>query len=105
MEFTKELYEVIENRDDSFEVVLAKKEHSIFRAHFPAFPIMPGFLLIEIALEVFGMQTKEIKTAKFISHAFPEDRLHYTMTKKPDRVKITIKNQDQKSISEFSFIS
>lgn len=103
MEFTKDLYEIVEKNSDSFEVLLASKEHPIFKAHFPSFPIMPGFLLIEISLEVFGLQIKEIKTAKFVNHAFPEDRLFYTITKKDAKTKIVIKNLDQKVVSEFSF--
>ncbi|MFW5990248.1 MAG: 3-hydroxyacyl-ACP dehydratase [Campylobacterales bacterium] len=92
----------MKEKESSFVVVLSNKNHPIFKAHFPNYPIMPGFLLIEIAIEVLRTTPKCIKSAKFIAHALPEDRLTYSFISKGNKTKIVVLNDTNKKLSEFT---
>lgn len=100
---TKELYKIIEKNSDNFTVKLANKEHKIFKAHFPNYPILPGFLLIEIATEVLKDSPQTIKSAKFIAHSLPEDQLLYKITTKENTKKIKVFNKENTKVGEFSY--
>ena len=101
MEFTKNLYELVEKNGDSFSVLISSQEHPIFKAHFPNYPILPGFLLIEIALEVLKITPCCIKSAKFIKHIVPEDRLTYRVEHRGLKTKIVVLNSSNVKVSEF----
>lgn len=56
-------------------------DHPAFAGHFPGAPILPGVLLLDMALQAIGtatglaLDTCEIGSVKFLSPARPGDRL------------------------------
>lgn len=86
------LYEIIKKENDFFSVKLADSSHPVFKAHFPNNPLLPGFVMMEIFSEVLGKKITQIKKAKFLNPAFPEDELIFFT----DGSKIKIKNTDKK---------
>ena len=74
---TDKLYSV-EFKDDTKAVVrLSDENHSIFKAHFPSRPIMPGYVNFEIVADVFDIEVTTIKKAKFLKTALPNQTLTY----------------------------
>lgn len=100
---TKNLYSLIDKNKNSFRITLANKEHPIFLAHFPNYPILPGFLLIEIATEVLGDSPKVIHSAKFIAHSLPNDILTYHYEIKDTKTKIKVTNEKNEKVSEIVY--
>jgi 3-hydroxyacyl-[acyl-carrier-protein] dehydratase len=96
MDFLDKLYEVITQDADKITIKLADKNHPIFKAHFPDYPILPGFLLIEIVAFLQQHKIKKIHMAKFISHALPNDILVYNIVKNGFKTKISIVKNDTK---------
>lgn len=100
---TENLYKLIEKNETSFQITLADKEHPIFLAHFPGYPILPGFLLIEIAIEVLKDSPKTIKSAKFIAHSLPNDTLEYHYERKDTKTKIKVTNEKNEKVGEIVY--
>lgn len=69
------LYRIVEQNDNTVLIKLASEEHPVFKAHFPSYPILPGFALIDIVAESLNDVIVSIKMAKFIVHVKPNDRL------------------------------
>ncbi|MFK5882530.1 MAG: hypothetical protein QM482_10015 [Sulfurospirillum sp.] len=68
----------LEFKDENKAVVrLSDENHPVFRAHFPAKPIMPGFMHFEIVSEVFGFKINSVKRAKFLKLVKPNETLIY----------------------------
>lgn len=99
MSFTKNLYTITNKLDKGIEILLATKEHPVFSAHFPTFPILPGFLQIDIAQELFNIKIKKIKKAKFLSIIKPKDQIIFNQIKN----KITLTTLENKKISEIIY--
>jgi len=100
---TQDLYKLLQEDVTQVVVELSDKEHPIFQAHFPNYPILPGFLLIEIFCEVLKCTPKRIISAKFISHSNPKDTLYYTYEKKAEKTKVKVLNQNNEKVGEFSY--
>lgn len=99
MSFTKNLYTITKKFDKSIEILLANKEHPIFSAHFPNFPILPGFLQIDIAQELFNIKIKKIKKTKFLSTIKPNNQIIFTKNKN----KILITTLENNKVSEIIY--
>ena len=99
MDFTNSLYTITNRDDNSIKILLTNKEHPIFSAHFPEFPILPGFLQIDIAQELFNIKIKKIKKTKFLSIIKPNDQIIFSQIKN----KIIITTQEKKKISEIIY--
>ena len=68
----------IEYKDDKKAVVkLCDATHPLFKAHFPNNPIMPGYVNFEIVSDVFDIEIRTIKKAKFLRKALPNQTLTY----------------------------
>ena len=73
------LYSIEEQSEHALVIQLSTQEHPIFQAHFPSFPILPGFALIDIVAECLNDVIIRLKSAKFMAHIQPEDRLFLTV--------------------------
>lgn len=71
------LYEVISKNENEATVKLSDKKHPIFKAHFPNYPILPGFVHFEIVSDAFDTEILSIKKAKFVSLVKPKQTLKY----------------------------
>ncbi len=72
-----DLYDLKFKDDNEAVVQLSDENHSIFKAHFPTKPIMPGFIHFEIVSDIFGVEIKSIKRAKFLKLVKPNETLTY----------------------------
>ena len=69
---------MLEYKDKNKAVIrLSDKNHPVFKAHFPAKPILPGFMNFEMVSEIFEIEITAIKKAKFLKVALPEQVLTY----------------------------
>lgn len=98
------LYTILEQRNNFLVLKLTDKKHPIFKAHFPSYPLLPGFLIIDIFAHILKHKIIYIKKGKFINPIFPNDILicHYTQNHKKVDIKI-VRNQEK--ISEISYES
>ena len=91
------LYEVISKSENEAVVKLSAKKHCIFKAHFPKYPILPGFVHFEIIADVFSLEVQTIKKAKFMSVVTPKQ----TLTYKKNNNKFSVFCED-KEVASFS---
>lgn len=91
------LYEVISKSENEAVIKLSDKKHPIFKAHFPKYPILPGFVHFEIVADVFNFEVQSIKKAKFMSLITPKQ----TLTYKRDANKFKVICED-KEVASFS---
>ena len=91
-------------KDDSEAVVLklSNEKHPIFMAHFPQYPILPGFMLIDILADILNDEVINIKYAKFIAHIFPHDILECKI-KKSDKKRVIKVFKNNEKVSEISY--
>lgn len=99
MNFTDDLYTIINKNEKSIEILLSNEKHPIFCAHFPNMPILPGFLQIDIAQELFNIKIKKIKKTKFLNIIKPNNQIIFSQIKN----KILIKDLEDKKISEIIY--
>ncbi len=71
------LYKIKDKDSVSATVVLCDKKHPVFKAHFPVKPVLPGFVHFEIISDVFELDIKSIKKAKFMKIVEPKQTLLY----------------------------
>lgn len=93
------LYKLIQKKEDSFSIKLSNSEHAVFKAHFPNNPLLPGFIMFEICCEVLNHEINEIKKAKFINKALPEDTLDFFIKQKESALHVDIKKEEIKIAS------
>lgn len=74
---TKDLYKIQSKDKDKITIKLADANHSLFKAHFPSEPILPAFIHFEIITDIFNLEIKIIKKAKFMQIIGPEQELTY----------------------------
>jgi len=68
----------IEYKDENKAVIkLCDENHPVFKAHFPDYPILPGFINFEIVTKIFGVEFKTIKRAKFLKAIHPNETVTY----------------------------
>jgi 3-hydroxyacyl-[acyl-carrier-protein] dehydratase len=93
------LYNLTRKNEDSFSIKLANSKHAVFQAHFPGNPLVPGFIMIEICSQVLNHEIIEIKKAKFVNKALPEDTLDFFITQKKSALHVEIKKEEIKIAS------
>ncbi|WP_024954806.1 hypothetical protein [Sulfurospirillum arcachonense] len=96
---TTNLYNLINKKEQNFQIQLANKNHAVFQAHFPTNPLLPGFMMIEICAEILNHEIQEIKKSKFMNQALPEDILDFLIIYKNSTVHVEIKNAETKIAS------
>ena len=99
------LFTIIQKENTQVVVKLSDENHPIFKAHFPNYPILPGFLLIEIIVNILGDSIKKLHSAKFIAHTLPNDTIIYNIKKDGLKTKIKILKDDEKNskIAEITY--
>ncbi len=99
------LFTIIQKENTQVVVKLSDGNHPIFKAHFPNYPILPGFLLIEIIVNILGDSIKKLHSAKFIAHTLPNDTIIYNIKKDGLKTKIKILKDDEKNskIAEITY--
>jgi len=75
------LYKILYNNTTEASVTLSDANHSIFKAHFPSQPLLPGFVHFEIISALFGLEIIGIKKAKFTQMVLPNETLVYKKNK------------------------
>ena len=91
------LFTIVSQNDSQIIVKLSDENHPIFKAHFPSYPILPGFLLIEIISKILNTPIKKIYSGKFISHTLPKDTIIYNIKRVDEKIKIKIVKDDEKN--------
>lgn len=98
------LYSIIERDEQEVKVKLGEKDHSLFRAHFPGNPILPGFMQIEIIANILEDDIVAIGYSKFLSHILPGDIIVYRIENENKKRRIKIL-RDSKKVSEMTYES
>jgi len=82
------LYKILEKDIGKVIIQLGDKTHPIFEAHFPGYPILPGFCQIDIISEILEEKVVYINRSKFISHIEPNDIITFLITQNKNKRKI-----------------
>lgn len=90
------LYTLVEQNDEQFCIRLADKHHSVFQAHFPDNPLLPGFMLLDISEKHFQLRLKKIKKMTFLAAVLPQDCLTFSKQLNADRLQIDITKQGER---------
>ncbi len=101
-EFTQELYTITSRDINSIVLVLADESHPIFKAHFEGNPLLPAFLHIDIAAEIFGFEVIGISRSKFMEPLLPNDEVVVTLEQRPLGVRVRLL-KDTRIASEMNF--
>lgn len=80
------LYEVISKSENEATIKLSDKKHPVFKAHFPRYPVLPGFVHFEIVSDIFSLPITTIKRAKFTHLVAPKEVLTYKRSNNKFRV-------------------
>lgn len=87
-EFTQQLYVIDSKEINSAVIVLADENHLIFKAHFEGNPLLPAFLHVDIASEVFGFEVTGIVRSKFMEPLLPSDEVVVSIEPHSSGVKV-----------------
>ena len=96
------LYTRILQDNNNVFVQLADSSHPLFEAHFPKYPLLPGFALIDIMATLFEDEIVTIHKSKFIKNIFPNDILECEVSKSEKKRKIKIFRRNVK-VSEIIY--
>ena len=100
------VYRLIEKREfdtkKEFILEFADASHPIFKAHFPNYPLLPGFMQIDIAAHLLSLTPLKLHYAKFSNPIFPNDKVVLKVEKKEQGLKVTT-TKDGKKCGEFVF--
>ncbi len=75
--FTDNLYTIEHKDENSITIKFNNKNHPIFKAHFPTEPVLPGYLNFDIVGDIFNIEIKAIKKAKFLKKILPNQTITY----------------------------
>ncbi|MCI0501770.1 MAG: 3-hydroxyacyl-ACP dehydratase, partial [Epsilonproteobacteria bacterium] len=89
---------------DQIIVRLSSESHPVFQAHFPKYPILPGFALIDILAKVLNDDVVNIIHSKFIANILPNDVLVCNIKSDHKIRNIKIFKEDKK-VSEITYES
>lgn len=84
-----------------FEVVTADASHPVFKAHFPHYPLLPGFMQIDICSDLLQTDFTQLHYAKFTAQILPDEQVTFFVTKKQNGYKVVTKKGTTKC-GEFS---
>lgn len=98
----RKLYTRIPQNHDNVFVQLADSTHPLFKAHFPNYPLLPGFALIDIMAALLEDEIVTIHKSKFIRNIFPNDILECEVSDSEKKRKIKIFRESVK-VSEIIY--
>lgn len=101
-EFTQDLYSIVSRDISSVVMVLASENHPIFQAHFEGNPLLPAFLHVDIAAEIFGFEVCGIVKSKYMIPLVPSDEVVVSVQPNSLGIKVTF-IKDTKLASEMVF--
>jgi len=96
------LYSILSQHNEHIALRIADDSHPIFKAHFPDFPLLPGFAIIDIIAEILEDDLVSIKYSKFLKSIYPNDTLECTIQHKENTRKIQIFRNKEK-VSEIVY--
>jgi len=88
--FTQQLYTISSKDISSVVLVLADKNHPVFKAHFEGNPLLPAFLHVDIAAEIFGFEVVGISRSKFMEPLLPNDEVVVSIEQRPVGVRVRL---------------
>jgi 3-hydroxyacyl-[acyl-carrier-protein] dehydratase len=88
--FTQQLYTIQLKDISSVVIVLADENHPIFKAHFEGNPLLPAFLHVDIAAEIFGFEVVGISRSKFMEPLLPNDEVVVSIEQRPVGVRVRL---------------
>jgi len=91
------LYRVLNANEREARVLLSDENHTVFKAHFPSRPILPGFVHLEIISDIFNLEINGVKKAKFTGLVLPSQILLYI--KNGNKIAVTCNNKDVASFN------
>lgn len=86
--FTQQLYTIQSKDISSVVIVLSDENHPIFKAHFEGNPLLPAFLHVDIAAEIFGFEVVGITRSKFMEPLLPNDEVVVSIEQRPVGVRV-----------------
>lgn len=89
--------------DENIHITLSDESHSIFQAHFPNNPLLPGFCHIEIVSKILREEVNHISTLKLTEKSFPNEEIIYKITKKEKKRKVKIIKNSDVLVGSFSY--
>jgi 3-hydroxyacyl-[acyl-carrier-protein] dehydratase len=89
-EFTQQLYTITSRDINSIVLTLADENHPIFKAHFEGNPLLPAFLHVDIAAEIFGFEVVGIVRSKFMEPLMPNDEVVVTIEQRPLGIRVRL---------------
>lgn len=82
-------------------MTIADSSHEVFLAHFPEYPVLPGFLIIDIFSDIFNLEILKIKKVKFLKVVPPNTILQYIIEKELNKtLKVVVKDLENKKVVE-----
>ncbi len=96
MSFLHNLYKILENSESQTVIQFSHSSHQVFQAHFPNNPILPGFLHLDLFEELFNIEIKGVKKAKFLHFISPNMIIYIQKNKN----KISVYNEKKIKLSE-----
>jgi len=89
------LFTLVHKDESTCKILLATKEHDVFKAHFEGNPLLPGFLQIDIIASIYKKVVSEIVSVKYMEPILPNSNLTYLL-KTNDKGVINITLNDYK---------
>lgn len=93
------LYRILNREDNKITLCLVDENHAVFQAHFPKNPLLPGFLLIDIAAHEFQLNICKIDKIRFLSPIFPLDIIEMAFYQETKKFKIDTFKNNQKAMT------
>jgi 3-hydroxyacyl-[acyl-carrier-protein] dehydratase len=98
---TKQLYTHVIKEENSVRFTLADATHPVFKAHFEGNPLLPAFLQVDIAAEIFGWSVTGISRSKFVEPLKPLDKVVIRYEHTPKGTKV-VWSKEGKTASEMT---
>jgi len=95
------LYDVVSQDDNEVVITLSDANHPVFKAHFEGMPLLPGFLQIDILVEIMEKEVEAITSAKFVQKVLPQERLTYRISPTKSGVRVKLSNEREELCGDF----
>lgn len=73
-----DFYSVVSRCTEHLCIKFSTADHIVFKAHFPTYPVVPGFLLIDIFAYEYDVNVLEVVVAQFKNMVTPGEVIIYT---------------------------